>query len=181
MALVGYPSDPKTWQCFKEIEEAAIRAASASVFTTPGSARMYRERYPGRAAAIEVIENGYDEESFAVFDVAALARKPLNPVAITLLHSRIVYPSERDPTQLFEALRRLVDAAVIQAGAFKLRFRAAGHDSMLAGLARKSGIEALVEVLPPIDYRAALEEMPRADALLVLQASNCSEQIPAKL
>jgi glycosyltransferase involved in cell wall biosynthesis len=39
----------------------------------------------------------------------------------------------------------------------------------------------MVEVLPPIDYRNALDEMQRADALLILQAGNCNEQIPAKL
>ena len=41
--------------------------------------------------------------------------------------------------------------------------------------------QEFVETLPPLPYRAALEEMIRADALLVLQASNCNEQIPAKL
>jgi hypothetical protein len=39
----------------------------------------------------------------------------------------------------------------------------------------------LVELAPPISYGNALEEMIRADALLVLQAANCNEQIPAKL
>jgi hypothetical protein len=50
-----------------------------------------------------------------------------------------------------------------------------------AALATEFGIERFIELLPPIPYRAALEEMLRADALLVLQAANCNEQIPAKL
>ena len=39
----------------------------------------------------------------------------------------------------------------------------------------------IVELAPPIPYRQALREMMRADGLLVLQAGNCNEQIPAKV
>jgi len=42
-------------------------------------------------------------------------------------------------------------------------------------------VNDLVEVLPPLPYRDALAEMLAADGLLVLQAANCNEQIPAKL
>lgn len=181
MAQEGYPADPATWRSFREIEEATIGAAQVSVFTTPGAARMYRERYPSRAAAIHVIENGYDEESFAGLDAETLAHDPLNPGAVTLLHSGIVYPSERDPTQLFEAVAALVGSGRISRDALRFRFRAAGHDAMLAELAQKHAITDLVELCPPIPYREALAEMLRADALLVLQAANCNEQIPAKL
>ena len=181
MAQEGYPPDAKTWRSFKEVEEAAIDEARTCVFTTPGAARMYRERYPSRAAAIEVIENGYDEESFVGLDFDAARHDPLNPGAVTFLHSGIVYPSERDPTQLFEAVAGLIASGRIARGALRLRFRAAGHDALLAELARVRGIADVVELCPPIAYREALAEMLRADALLVLQASNCNEQIPAKL
>ena len=181
MAQDGYPPDPKTWQSFKEVEEAAIRAARFSVFTTPGAARMYRERYPECAARIEVIENGYDEESFADLDFKAARRSPLNPGLVTLLHSGIVYPSERDPTQLFAALAQLVRTHAGSPLLLKLRFRAAAHDELLQDLARRFGVTESIEVLPPIPYRSALQEMLQADALLVLQASNCNDQIPAKL
>src|SRR5262245_61258347 len=65
MAQEGYPADPKTWQSFKAIESAALHHAARVVFTTPGAARLYRERYPEvPASRIRTIENGYDEESF---------------------------------------------------------------------------------------------------------------------
>ena len=181
MAQDGYPPDPKTWQSFKYVEETAIRAARASVFTTPGAARMYRERYPDRASQIEVIENGYDEESFAGLQFDGAGREPLSPGALTLLHSGIVYPSERDPTALIEAVALLIASGRIRRNTLRLRFRAAGHDALLADLARTHGIADVVELCPPIPYRDALAEMVRADALLVLQAANCNEQIPAKL
>lgn len=180
MAQDGYPADPVTRQSFLDIEAAAMAQAAHSVFTTPGAARMYRERYPFAAERIGVLENGYDEDSFAGVEAAARAGGPLNPGKVTLLHSGIVYPSERDPTQLFEALGRLHRERRLSAETFSLRFRASVHDRMLLDLAARHGVGALVEVLPAMPYRDALLEMLRADALLVLQGSGCNEQVPAK-
>jgi glycosyltransferase involved in cell wall biosynthesis len=181
MAQENYPPDPYLWRSFKDIEEKTIRRARFSVFTTPGAARSYRERYPDVAARVTVIENGFDEESFAGLSDADASRSPLNAGALTLLHSGIVYPSERDPTMLFAALKRLAEDGRLRRGKFKVRFRAPGHEELLASLTKKNNLEAFVEVLPPIAYRTALEEMMRADGLLLLQAANCNEQIPAKL
>jgi hypothetical protein len=128
---------------------------------------------------VEVIENGYDEASFAALD--GLTLEPLSPGAITLLHSGIVYPSERDPRCLFEALEWLHSAGAFAQRPLKVRFRASGNDAMLNELTRRHGLQSLVEVVPPTEYRQALTEMMRADGLLLLQAANCNEQIPAKL
>ncbi len=178
MAQEGYPSDPRTWKQFREIESEAMRSARLNVFTTPGAARMYRERYPEAAERIMVIENGYDEASFV--DAAASA-EPLVPGALTLLHSGIVYPSERDPRALIEALGRLKRAGRIQADRFRLRLRAAVHEDLIRELAQAQDVPDLIELAAPLPYRAALQEMLRADALLVMQGSGCNDQIPAKV
>jgi glycosyltransferase involved in cell wall biosynthesis len=178
MAQVGYPADPKTWKSYKRIEETAMQRAAISVFVTAGAARMYRERYPG--ARITVIENGYDEESFRALDDSN-ATKPLVPGATTLLHSGVVYPSERDPTQFFQALRRMLDDGTLRPGELRVRLRASAHEASLRKLIATFRIDSVVELSPPIAYRDALQEMMRADGLLVLQASNCNEQVPAKL
>ncbi len=154
--------------------------AVASVFTPPGAAAEYRRRYPTAAHKVQVIETGYDEESFSSIAADAAAR-PLVEGAVTLLHSGIVYPSERDPTQLMAALRRLHEAGTITPKRRRLRFRAAVADDLLMRLAAEHGVAGYLDLCPPIPYREALAEMLRADALLVMQASNCNEQIPAKL
>jgi glycosyltransferase involved in cell wall biosynthesis len=180
MAQQGYPADAKLWQAFKRIEETAVCEARLSVFTTPGAAREYRQRYPSSANRITVLENGFDEESFS--GLAAPWRRLMSDARpAMLLHSGVVYPSERDPTQLFSALRAMVADGRIGIDDLRIRFRAPGYDDMLKRMAQQSGVERMIELLPPISYRAALEEMTNADALLVLQASNCNEQIPAKL
>jgi len=182
MAQDGYPADPKTWQSFKEIEEAALRSASFGVFVTPGSARLYHERYPDIPnARLAVIENGYDEDDFAPLDGSAPRKGPLLPDTFTLLHSGIVYPIERDPTQLFRALRLMLDEGSLKPGELRVRLRATAHEALLATLIDTFRVAEIVELAPPIPYRQTLEEMMRADGLLVLQASNCNEQIPAKV
>jgi glycosyltransferase involved in cell wall biosynthesis len=181
MAQDGYPADPATWQSFKAIEERALRQAAACVFTTPSAARTYKATYPEAAHRIQVIENGYDEESFKGLDGEKLTAGALNPGQLTLLHSGIVYPSERDPTQFFEALANVLQSGKLPRDTLKVRFRAAVHDDLLQSLAVKYGLQDVVELCPPIPYRDALAEMLRADALLVMQAANCNAQVPAKL
>jgi len=181
MAQDGYPADPRVWRSFKRIEESAVRHASFCVFAAPGAARLYRERYGDAAGAhLEVIENGYDEESFAPCDNALAEKGPLLPGTFTLVHSGIVYPSERDPTQLFRALRQMLDSGTLKPGELRLRLRAPAHEGLLRKLLEEIRVGEIVEIAPPLPYRQALEEMLRADGLLVLQASNCNDQIPAK-
>jgi hypothetical protein len=105
----------------------------------------------------------------------------LLPGTFTLVHSGIVYPSERDPTQLFRALRLMLDEGRLKARELRLRLRAPAHEDMLGKLIDKFRVGEVVELCPPIPYRDALQEMLRADGLLVLQASNCNDQIPAKV
>lgn len=182
MAQDGYPADANTWRSFKEIETHAIRNARFSVFTTPGAANLYRARYPDVPGdRIQVIENGYDEETFVAVERNRSSRAPLIPGAITLLHSGVVYPSERDPTQLFDALASLKRSADSTMPAFRIRFRASGNDVLLKSMVEQRAIADIVQFMPPIPYAEAIDEMLRADGLLVMQASNCNQQIPAKL
>ncbi len=183
MAQEGYPADPATWRSFSRIENATLQHASAATFTTPSAAGDYRQRCPPAAGRIHLIENGYDEESFqaAAGGATEVQPEPLTPGALTLLHSGIVYPSERDPSCLMAALKRLHDSGAVSPQRLRLRFRAAVAEDLVRQLAQKAGVAEYVEVLPPLPYRAALTEMLHADALLVLQASNCNAQIPAKL
>ena len=48
-------------------------------------------------------------------------------------------------------------------------------------LAHTHGAQDFIELCPAIPYREALAEMLAVDALLVMQASNCNAQIPAKI
>ncbi|MDM4764887.1 glycosyltransferase [Pelomonas sp. SE-A7] len=179
MAHDGYPEDPKTWQRFLEVEQDVVRQASRCVFTAPGAAALYRERYPDTADRMRVIENGYDEDSFARLPVTGLAPSAGRPMV--MLHSGVVYATERDPTPLFTALGRLRQSGRLGPQDLRIRFRAAVNESMLRDLAQQQGASEFIEICPAIPYRDALTEMVGTDVLLVMQAANCNAQIPAKI
>jgi glycosyltransferase involved in cell wall biosynthesis len=179
MAQDGYPADPRTWQAFSRIEQDAARRAARLVFVSPGCLRTYQQRFASTdGARFALIENGFDEEAFVDAE-QGLDPTPLIPGRLTLLHSGVVYPSERDPRALFEALGRLRAAGQIDD--LRLRFRAPGHAGLLRELAAKTGTADVIEIAEPIAYKEALREMLRADGLLVMQGANCNDQVPAKL
>lgn len=175
----GYPSNPLTRKAYSWIERQTLARCTLAVCTTPGAINTYRKRFPSIPQERYVlIENGYDEENFAQAGGGVPVKRDGRFI---LVHSGVIYPSERDPGPLFAALAKLQDEGAINPGNFKLLLRATGHDDYLAGMIRKAGIDSLVELAPHLPYRDALTEMLAADGLLILQASNCNHQIPAKL
>ncbi|MBC6962807.1 MAG: glycosyltransferase, partial [Nitrosomonas sp.] len=98
-----------------------------------------------------------------------------------LLHSGIIYPSERDPTCLFDALSALLKRNVINADSLHIILRASHHENYLQSLINRFEIGSIVSLAPPVSYNEALAEMLAVDGLLLLQAANCNNQIPAKL
>lgn len=178
----GYPEDPRTRRTYLWIEKLALRHCTRAVCTTPGAIATYRRRFPELPPErFALIENGYDEENFADAEQAARDASATSNGRFTLVHSGVIYPSERDPRPLFGAVAALAAEGVIAPTNFELVLRATGHDSYLAGLIAEMGISALVTLAPHVSYREALTEMVTAGGLLILQASNCNHQVPAKL
>lgn len=175
-----YPPEPLQWRAHRWIERQSIRHCAAAVFTTPGARAAYLARYDGLAAErAVVIANGYDEENFA--RAACVSQPPAGIHALTLLHSGVLYPQERDPRPFFEALALLKAHGVIRAGALRVVLRATGHDEQHRREIDAAGVAEFIELAPPIAYEQALQEMLAADGLLLFQAANCNQQIPAKL
>lgn len=181
MTDVSYPSNPITRKVYRWIEKQAVTHATKVLCTTPGTIRMYQERFPDiPASRFFVIENGYDEENFQAaessVDASTEGKRPF-----TLVHSGVIYPSERDPRPFFEAVSELLQSGRIAPGSLQVILRATGHDGYLKDLIAQQSIESIVVLAPPVPYREALAEMLSADGLLILQAANCNHQIPAKL
>ncbi|RQO58692.1 glycosyltransferase [Paucibacter sp. KBW04] len=183
MAHDEYPRDPKIWASYRRVEQIVFDRARHCTFTTPGALAYYRQRYPRRAADISLLENGYDEASFLAAEKKLVAASPATRAQgpLVLLHSGIVYPWERDPRPLFEALGRLAVEGTLSPSQLRLRFRGSAHDQELAQMAQAAGVSGFVELCPALPYEEALAEMLSADALLLLQAANCNTQVPAKL
>jgi hypothetical protein len=179
MTEAHYPPDPLVRRVYRWIEAATVARCERAVFTAPQAMSMYAERYPELPATRwSLIENGYDERSFA-----AVGQPPEGRVAgpVRLIHSGLLYPVERNPQALFQALGELLEEGILARDDLRITLRASGNEDTFRRMLLRHGLDDIVELAPAVDYVAALREMLTADGLLLLQASSCNHQIPAKL
>lgn len=178
----AFPRDPMTWKYNRRLEGEAVRECTRALFTTQGALEMYAERYPELPAdRWAVIENGFDEENFRDAEKDFVPKSLGQPGQLTLIHSGVLYPEERDPRPFFAALQRLKQQGEVDAAGLQILLRATGNDAVYEPMLAELGIADLVKLEKPVDYREALREMLCADGLLLLQAAMCNHQIPAKL
>jgi glycosyltransferase involved in cell wall biosynthesis len=183
MVQEGYPEDTLQWKAFKWIEDRIARRASAICFTSPSAIDEFMNKHRGivEPGKLYLIENGYDEDCFAEAEKIVKANPPIRNRQVILVHSGVIYPSERDPRPFFQAVLRLKQSGLINSSSLRVILRATGHDDYLAQHIQAAGLDDIIELAPPIPYVDALAEMLTADGLILLQAGNCNYQIPAKL
>ena len=107
----------------------------------------------------------------------------LGPEDVQKLLERM-WRAERTPwvrARLFDALAELKRDGKIAASRVSIRLRGTRYDHLFKAELERRDIADIVELVPPIGYEAALNEMLTADGLLIFQASNCNHQTPAKL
>ena len=181
----NYPVNPKQRAFYRWIEEQTIKYCAKAVFTTPGAIAMYTERYPKvPESRWALIPNGFDEENFIKAENSEAyktATQNKDSKCCVLLHSGVLYPSERDPTEFLKALAELKAKDVINSKKLKIILRATGHDDLHSQLIDQYGLQDMVLLAPGVAYEEALAEMLTVDGLLIFQASNCNHQIPAKV
>lgn len=180
MVYEGWPVGARQRRAFSWIESRVIRHCHAAVLTTPSTRALYSQRYPDvDEDRLHVIPNGYDETVFGTLrghDIGGGNRGG----PYTLVHSGLMEPADRDPSAFFTALRMLRDSGTIGPDRVRIVLRASGQDERYERQIDELGITDLVHLGPAVPYHEALEEMLRADGLLLFQGSNCNRQIPAK-
>jgi glycosyltransferase involved in cell wall biosynthesis len=181
MTDVDYPPDPLVRRIYRWIEQETVTHCTRVVLTTSGAISDYQARFPQiPPSRFYLIENGYDEENFVAAENFIVPKSRGNRPFV-LVHSGIIYPSERDPTHFFRALAEMLQRGLIFPDKLSVILRATAHDEYLQRLIDQHNISDIVSLAPPIPYKEALSEMLTADGLLILQAANCNNQIPAKL
>ena len=175
-----YPRDPQTRRVYRWIEQKTVRHCSRAVFTTPGTTAMYKKRYPELPTSRwSMIANGYDEEDFVAVEQMIGEQSNARDRTV-LVHSGVLYPSERDPLAFFAALSDLQQSGLISATNLQIVLRGSGSEEFYDKELRRQGLKGIVILEKSISHHAALAEILRADGLLLFQAANCNHQIPAK-
>ncbi len=184
MAQADYPTDPTKKRIFQWIEKKVVAHCSHVILTAPGALALYQARFPDTKEGFwQLINNGYDKIIFEQIE-QELKSIPEHEIAkksgFVLLHSGVIYPSERDPSHFFAAIAALKQANKIDASLLEIRLRATGHDHLYQPTLERLGINDIVKLVPAVTYKEALDEMYKIDGLLLMQAANCNYQIPAK-
>ncbi|WP_020655389.1 glycosyltransferase [Massilia niastensis] len=180
-----HPESPRQRGIYGWLEKQTLRNCTYAVFTTQSALNSCKARYPKiNANKFRLIENGYDEDEFArladaTVDAPALAPAP--DQRVTLLHSGVLYSDGRDPEPFMAALASLKEAGSIDAASLRVSLRAPGNIAGITAMVARHGLDDIVDVLPPVPYREALNEMLAADGLLVFQGTPFNNQIPAKV
>ncbi len=177
MSQDGYPTNQTKRKIFDWIERKAVARCKRIIVTTKGTQALYRNRFPqANPELFQLIPNGYDAIAFE-----NLTAIPHGTDKLVLLHSGVIYPSERDPKDFFNALSTLKKAGLICQDSLEIRLRATGHDDLYLPVLSELDIEDIVTLLPIVPYHQALQEMLSVDGLLLMQAANCNYQVPAKV
>lgn len=161
------------------IERRVVARADRLVFTTPGAKHLYKRRFQDLAKAKDssVIPNGYEEEVFS----ALLRPERSADTPCTLVHGGLLYRRGRNPAAFFRALARLKSQGAINSQNLRVILRASGHEIEYQAELERLDLANVVDLAPPVSYRAALQEQAEADGLLLFQGPEFNAQIPAKV
>jgi glycosyltransferase involved in cell wall biosynthesis len=148
----------------KRMERRAARQAAAYVTVTEG----WRDFLEGdRQRPTALVLNGFDPDDFTGEPAAPLAPDGM----LSLFYAGALYGEKRDPSPLFEALRRMGD----EARSIRVLFHTDAADSLQAKV-RDLGLEGIVEVRGPVPQGDVLAKEKAADVLLLLRWDHPSEE-----
>jgi len=182
MLQPAYPTSRLPRAMYAWIERHTIERCHTAVFTTHSACDSYRKRFSTLPAEkFQVIENGYDEEGFGEAVIPPVSDKRSVKQRLTLLHSGVLYQTGRNPSPFLQAVAALKQQQGFDANSLRIVLRAPGDVEKVSELVSNAGVSDIVDVLPPLPYAAALEEMLTVDGLMVFQGKQFNTQIPAKV
>jgi glycosyltransferase involved in cell wall biosynthesis len=158
------------WQ--RRWEQRVMRHADVVVANAPRAAECFQAAYPAHAHKVITVTNGFDPESFPAVPARARADE------LCIVHAGQLYAG-RDPRPFLDALRNL-DAGLPPVRAVFLG-RTSGNGVDLDAEVRARGLERMVEIREQVSYAECLEQMCRAEVLLLLDSPGRRMGVPAKL
>ncbi len=166
------------WPWFEARCEARVmRNADVIVANAPRATESLRTAFPGQQHKMITLTNGFDPENFPDVKPPETAGEALHVV-----HAGEVYAG-RDPRPFLDALEELGADDVPGVWPLRVSFLGRNNESGLdlAAEIQRRGLDALVAVGSQLPYAQVLQEMARADLLLLLDSPGRRLGIPAKL
>ena len=165
-----YAARPR-WRAWIDhaFERNLIKNAEAIVTVSDIWSHFYAGKY---GLPTETIMNGFDPKDFE------LELEPPPGLPLRILHAGTIYPGRRDPSALFEAIKR---------GNFdpkELRVQFYGQQlQTIRHLAEAIGVDGFIDLEDSVPYSQAIELQKRSDILLLLQWNNEADEgnVPAKI
>lgn len=165
-----YSKPPWRMAIETRLERHLVGRSAGIVTVSEPWAASFRTKY---GKPIATVLNGFDPDDYGLDGMRPPSAGPLS-----IVYTGAIYPGRRDPTPLFQAIARLGP----RAEDVRVRFYGTSPDHVMP-LARRCGVERLVEIFPSVPYRESVRIQKTADVLLLLQWNDPREQgnVPAKL
>jgi glycosyltransferase involved in cell wall biosynthesis len=184
------------WPWFEaQCEKVVMRHADVVVANAPAAAAGMAEAFPQHGHKMITLSNGFDPESFPT-SVARSGDRAITmarsgdrattwePAAMTIeiLHTGEVY-ARRDARPLLDALQQLHREPLAGGKPYRLYFlgRSKENGLDLSAEIRRRGLEQLVDPGCQVPYGQVLQQLVRAEILLLLDSPGRRMGIPAKL
>lgn len=158
------PRTESTIKRDQSLEDRVLKTADAVTVVGKGQ----REEFQDRAKQIKVIENGYDEEDFAAQD------QPYNKDVF-----RLAYIGNLKVNQNCKTLWTVIQELSKEVEGFKNHFKLSltgNIHSEISQTLEEYNLEALVEILPFVPHKEAVQRMINAQALLFLIPDSASNK-----
>ena len=149
----------------KAMEAAVLHNADWLVTNTPVMRKNFLEIHGLNGSNFDWIPNGYDEADFAALD-----KQPPQNAKFTVTYTGLLY-GRRKPDTFFDAVGQLIREGLIPKDDIALRLIGNYHVERLEKSIAQYGLTGCVQLLPYMPHKDCLQELLRADALLLLEGS----------
>jgi glycosyltransferase involved in cell wall biosynthesis len=167
----------KSWEAWAE--GAVLRGADRIICNTPRAREILAETYSHEASRIVSITNGYDPESFAIRPAREMTS---NSPTVDIIYAGEIY-ANRNPRPFLEAISQLDPQTIPGRRSLRIRFigRLGAGAPQVEAQIRDLRLEGVASLSGQVSYARSLEEMMRADILLLLLSPGWPGAVPAKL
>ena len=170
-------SSLESWWIRKQ-ESIVMQGADIVIANAPGACKVLRQTYPQFRSKFVTLPNGYDHEKFQGIAAEIPLKLPGDPIRV--VHTGAIYVG-RDPLPFLDALKRISNGPEKIALNFCFFGPAPENGMDLGHEVEIRGLNESVTIEGQVSYANALQEMARADLLLLMDSPGRTVGVPAKL